>query len=350
MNLSIPLLRFFLFCSLLISITSCKKNADPVSPPTKDSTALHAALSDTGNNIIGATMLTSMSVGLQLNPQFKSSPPIALYSQHNVVISGLALTNISLYNCTDITIKNCMIGPGMQLGINIQQCSHIVVDSCYLYKVPTGVYATDSQAISITNCQAENMLGPFPEGQFVQFKNVTGAGNRVSFNKFQNILGESDTEDAISMYNSNGLPDDPIVIESNWIRGGGPSLSGGGIMLGDGGGSNMIAKDNILVDPGQYGMAVSGGSYMSIINNTIYAKEQSFTNVGLYYRNYSGPPSQYIRIAKNAVNYINSKGLQNDTYLGPGDSSPMGWTTNSYNAGLTETILPGSIVSGLIFK
>jgi len=37
---------------------------------------------------------------------------------------------------------------------------------------------------------------------------------------------------------------------------------GGGIMLGDGGGSNIVAKNNILVDPGQYGMAVSGGSYM----------------------------------------------------------------------------------------
>jgi hypothetical protein len=193
------------------------------------------------------------------------------------------------------------------------------------------------------------MMGPFPEGQFVQFKNVSGGGNRVSFNKFENILGESYTEDAISMYECNGSASDPILIESNWLRGGGPSLSGGGIMLGDGGGSYQIAKNNFLVDPGQYGMAVSGGANMSIVNNTVYGKSQSFTNVGLYYRNYSGPPSSAITIAKNAVNFTNSTNTLNNLYLGPGDPAPIGWGANVYNAQLSETILPDNIVSASIF-
>jgi len=246
-------------------------------------------------------------------------------------------------------IKNCRLGPGGKRGITLSQCTNIRIDSCYLHEVPTGVYAENCKTVSITHCQARNMRGPFPYGQFVQFRNVNGGGNRVSFNKFENILRQSYPEDAISMYKSNGLPNDPIKIENNWIRGGGPSKSGGGIMLGDGGGSNIVAKNNFLVDPGQYGMAVSGGSFISIVNNTIYAKAATFTNVGLYYRNYSKLPSSNICIAKNALNYTNSKSQLNNTSLGPGDHMPVGWNTNVYKAGLNEAILPANILSGAIF-
>ena len=332
-------------------VFSCKKDSSNPKTRIVDSTTSNVALSDTGSKSIGATMVASMITGTTTNISFTTSAPVTLYGQHDMIISGIATSRISLFNCYNITIKNCKIGPNATLsGINLQQCTNISIDSCYLYNVSTGIFATGGKTISVTNCQAKNMLGPFPQGQFVQFKNVSGGGNRVSFNKFENILGASDTEDAISMYACNGLSTDPIVIESNWIRGGGPSLSGGGIMLGDGGGSNMIAKNNILVDPGQYGMAVSGGTYMCIINNTIYAKSQSFTNVGVYYQNYSGPPSTNIRIAKNAVNYTNSKNVLNNTLLGTDDPAPIGWNTNIYSSGLDETILPASIVSASAFQ
>ena len=299
---------------------------------------------DTGSTIIGATIVPEMQSGTITSPSYKASLPVTLNSQHDLVINGIATSNISLIDCNNITIKNCRIGPNSHSGISLVQCTNITIDSCYISQVSTGVYAVDSKTISITHCQAKNMLGPFPEGQFVQFKNVSGGGNRVSFNKFEDVLGESSVEDAISMFESNGLPNDPIMIESNWIRGGGPSHSGGGIMLGDGGGSNMVAKNNILVDPGQYGMAVSGGSYMSIVNNTIYADSQSFTNVGLYYRNYYGSPDANISIAKNLVNFTNSSGVLNNTYLGPGDPAPKGWNTNIYDTGLGESLLPDPIV------
>lgn len=259
-----------------------------------------------------------------INVSFKKSPPINLSNVHDVVVSGIATSRITLFACKNIIVKNCKIGPNSKSGISIEGCTNITIDSCYLYKVSTGIYADDSETIKVIHCQAKNMLGPFPEGQFVQYKGVHGGGNAISFNKFENVLGESYTEDAISTYASSGLPNDPLVIESNWIRGGGPSKSGGGIMLGDGTGSYMVAKNNILVDAGQYGMAVSGGDHMSIVNNTVFAKAQPFTNVGLYYRNYSGPPSISIYIAKNLVNYTNSANQVNTTYLGAGRPATYG--------------------------
>ena len=341
---AITILLYFLLISAFFA--SCQKGSNSAGPKiTKPS----MGYIDTGSAITGATMITEMANGLSANPVFKSAAPVILSNEHDMVIQGIATSHIALFNCYNITIRNCKIGPNKQTGVYLTQCNNVNIDSCYLYQVSTGVYARDSKTISVTNCEAKNMMGPYPEGQFVQYNNVSGGGNKVSFNKLENILGESYTEDAISIYASNGLPGDPIVIESNWIRGGGPSRSGGGIMLGDGGGSNMVARNNILVDPGQYGMAVSGGSYMSIVNNTIFAKAQPFTSVGLYYRNYSGPPSTNIYIGKNAINYSNSKNLLNNTYLGPGNPAPMGWQTNNYSAGLSKSLLPENIVSELIF-
>lgn len=351
-NKSLPLpgiAVIFTFILLTTLFLSCQKNSVSNNPKTSPDTTKSVTGLDTGSNTIGATMVAAMYTGTIATISFKPTVPVILNNKHDMVINGIATSSITLYNCSNIIIKNCKIGPNTQFGINITQCTNIKVDSCYIYMVSTGVYAGDSQTISVTNCQAKNMMGPFPDGQFVQYKNVSGGGNRVSFNKFENILGESYTEDAISMYKSNGLPTDPIVIESNWIKGGGPSSSGGGIMLGDGGGTYMIAKNNFLVDAGQYGMAVSGGSYMSIINNTIYGKSQPFTSEGIYYLNYTALPSTNIVITKNAINFTNSKNVLNDTYLGPGQTAPIGWANNVYSASLNATILPESIVSGSIF-
>ncbi|MFI5163344.1 MAG: right-handed parallel beta-helix repeat-containing protein [Sphingobacteriales bacterium] len=329
-------------------IVSCKKEASNKLKKVNDTA--YAVLTDTGFKSSGAVMLNSMLADTVRNLSFKASAPIRLSNAHDIIIRGISTASITLYNCSNITIRRCKIGPNKTLGIDISSCTNINIDSCYITQVSTGVYAGYSQRISVTNCQAKNMLGPFPQGQFVQFNMVSGVGNRVNFNKFENVLGQSYTEDAISLYNCNGLPGDPIEIESNWLRGGGPSKSGGGIMLGDGGGSNQVAKNNILVDPGQYGMAVSGGDYMSIINNTVYAKSQPFTNCGLYYRNYFGPPSLNIVITKNDVNFTNSGNQLNNTYLGPGDPAPIGWVANVYKSNLDATILPANVVSGSLFE
>jgi hypothetical protein len=170
---------FLLFAVLFIS---CSK--EPVHQPktsTIDSVDFAARVIDTGSKTIGATMVASMVTGTIANTSFATSPPVILYSRHDMVINGIATSRISLFNCTNITIKNCKIDPNNHSGINLSNCTNIIIDSCYIYSVSTGVAAVDSKTISITHCQAKNMMGPFPEGQFVQFKNVAGGGNRVSF-------------------------------------------------------------------------------------------------------------------------------------------------------------------------
>ncbi|MGH9630264.1 MAG: NPCBM/NEW2 domain-containing protein, partial [Bryobacteraceae bacterium] len=209
--------------------------------------------------------------------------------------------------------------------------------------VMSGVYAMDSSSIKVDHNSFLNVQGPGPRGQFVQFNRVNGKNNRITCNTGKNVLGESDAEDAINLHQSNGDPSDPIQIMGNKVEGGGPSPSGGGILLGDGGGSNQIAKDNILVDPGQYGVAAAGGNNLQLVNNSVYGKRQSFTNVGLYVWNQYGGSCYGITAQGNSVRWTNKDGVTNPSFNGGNCGSINGWSNNFWNASIGPEILDREI-------
>jgi hypothetical protein len=94
---------------------------------------------------------------------------------------------------------------------------------------------------------------------------------------------DSDPVDIVNIYQSNGNSSNPIQIYNNKIKGGGPRSMGGGIILGDQNGSYQVAQDNILYNPGQYGVAIAGGHNNVLRRNKVYSDDQrDFTNVGLY--------------------------------------------------------------------
>ena len=218
---------------------------------------------------------------------FVNSAPIALNGVSNRTISGLSITNpgghcISLRNCSNITVQNCKLGPSLNEGVYLYNCTNITVINNTMDTNDTGVVADGcTGGIKVTHNDVKNVQGPMPRGQMVQFGHVTGGGNSISYNVLDNVPNQSHPEDAISLFITNGIAGDPIQVIGNWIRGGGPSTSGGGIMTGDEGGSYVTVQDNILVDPGQYGITISSGHHIIISNNTIYAKQQSFSNIGL---------------------------------------------------------------------
>jgi len=198
--------------------------------------------------------------------------------------------------------------------------------------------------INVFTNQMENMQGQMSSGAFVQFVNASGTNNNISYNKMQNVMGQSNPQRAIDIVSSNGTASSPITLDQNQIRGGGPNSSGGGIMLGDGGGSYQIARNNILADPGQFGMAISGGSSISLTNNTVYAKQQSFTNVGIYVWSQGGRISNST-VSGNQVNFTNSSNYVNGSWLASGEATPSGWSSNNWNANINESILPTTLVS-----
>lgn len=280
---------------------------------------------------------------------YKASAPVVLNGVNNKTISNLEINNpgghcIQLSNCSNITIKNCKLGPSKGEGVFLSNCTNITVTNCTMDSVESGVVADIGSGIKVTYNNVKNVLGPMPRGQMVQFANVNGSGSCINYNIGENILGQSHPEDEISLYKSNGTAQDPIQVIGNWIRGGGPSVSGGGIMTGDMGGSYILVQDNILINPGQYGISIASGHHITIKNNKIYSKKLPFSNVGLSaYRQY--PINTYSNtISNNEVNFTNKYGVLNNLWNAGNAGDVIDWNTNKYNQNLTESVLPAKII------
>src|SRR5882757_2111316 len=141
-----------------------------------------------------------------LSAAYKTSSAISLEGAHDVTISGQSINGgkvptISLSNCYNVHITQNSLGNSTDAGIYLYHCHNITIDYNYITNVATGVYADHPTggAIVVNNNQFLNMQGPFPRGQFVQFNTVNGAGNEISYNKCENILGKSSTQEGINL-------------------------------------------------------------------------------------------------------------------------------------------------------
>lgn len=293
-------------------------------------------------------------------PEFKvhaqdqtTSTPLSYNNVSNISIDGLSFTSgsegasIKLVNCSDIKITNCsFILNADIIGIELENCSNIEVTGCYFESFRTGVYALSCTGGINVHCNSfKNIAGKVPRGQIVQFNKCYGSGNRINYNILDHEVGSGDPEDLINMYGSYGTGTDPIQIVGNQLRGGGPSNSGGGIMIGDDGGHDIRVADNILVDPGQYGIGCPAGSNMVIENNVIYGESKPWSNVGLYVGLQSEVDAGFrcrgnsITVSGNQVKYYNKDGILNP-YYNCSCCNGVRLSGNNFDADIDASVLP----------
>lgn len=283
------------------------------------------------------------------------SQPISLDGQSNMTITGLEISNtngdaIYLSNCDNITIEKCLLKDATGMAVNLYNCTNITITDNRWENVSSGVYAQSCQQIKVMYNDSKDVVGPFPRGQMTQFNEVSGGGNQVNFNVSECISGQSNPEDHVSMYRSNGTAADPIQIIGNWIRGGGPSTNGSGIMTGDNDGSYVIVKDNILVNPGQVGIGVAGGHHIQVLDNKIFGAQTTISNVGLFVWNWPGNPSGTTcyshTVTGNEIHWTNKDGTANHGWSGNGTCGTVtGWSNNTWGANIDASILPAQILS-----
>jgi hypothetical protein len=255
----------------------------------------------------------------------------------NIGPCGDAGIHISAFT-TGVTIENNVIHDTRGNGIQAYQSQNIGVTGNRITNIQSGVYAQDVTGIRISQNQFLNALGPYPRGQFVQFNRVRGAGNRINCNVAENTPGVGAPEEGFNLFDSYGDASNPIIVEGNKMRNGGTGHGSGGIMLGDGGGAYQIARDNILVDSGQQGIGLSGGNNIQVLRNRIYARQQSFTNVGMYVWNQYSQPCYGHTIQDNTVDYTDKYGQKHGFWNGGNCSVINGLSLNNFNASLSADI------------
>ena len=333
--------------------------------------------------LIDLTKLTLPAAGVAVSS--------ALTASSNTTYSGLRISNssgpcITISGVTTVTVQNSEIGPCGGAGIEVDASSSITISGNHIHntigvgveisggntisvtqnqieEVASGIYAASTTGgIVVTNNRVLNVQGPFPRGQLAQFNGVNGSGNSISCNQGQNILGQSNPEDEINIFNCLATTDSFLMVFGNKILGGGPSQSGGGIISGDGGSGGFITtQNNILVNPGQYGISVPGSSTINLYNNYVYGKSQSFTNIGLYVWNQYATACSNISVAGNIIEYYNATGAASSGWNGGGTfggtatsactpAIPAGWTSNSWNDGILSPSIINSVVTGCTYK
>lgn len=290
---------------------------------------------------------------------YEKSSPIQYIGKKNIVIEGLefgahdAQRTIELYACENVIIRNCKFhsNPTKQI-IYLSDSKNITITDCTFEDIRIGLVAHKCESVRFDYNEAFNLKGVDvepnrPLGTLAHFDKCFGRNNSISYNVCENIFGESNADDIVNVFNSHGTQDSPLIIKGNWFRGGGPSYSGGGIMMGDYGGSYQIAEENILVDVGQYGIAIAGGHDNTIRNNKIYGRKQDFTNVAIYALNWSpdvSGESYNIRIENNRVNYKSMTGADAGYWFSPEMKPILGEETNVFDKNLSPSILPEKII------
>lgn len=282
----------------------------------------------------------------QSNKELKNSGQVVAKSGET--ITGLRISNpsgpcIVLHHVSRVTVIGNQIGPcgkdpSYQLGIFIYQSHDLQIINNHFHDISSAVYALENEfgKLLFEGNHATKIKGPFPRGQLIQLDKYSGPEIILRCNisdqavgGYLNSDGRGGPEDHINIYKSSGTAISPIMITDNKIRGGG-SLSGGGILAVDGGqGGNVVIKNNILVDPGQYGIAIPSGNNIEITGNQIFGNQNTWTNVGIYVWNqYKKTVCSDNKINNNQVNYINKKGMPNP-YWDSGNCGEVNTSNNS---------------------
>jgi len=299
--------------------------ATPTTAPTVAPTAPPPTAAPTVAPTAPPAAPTAPPAGDPWSVPFLSRTPsgaLVVSGQSNVTISGKEFTNLA--NGT--------------VAIIVSNSSNVTITGNDFANVTGAIYAVNSTNVTVTWNRFQNIgNGTIGSGHsnYIQFNNTWGG--YIAHNK--GIGGN--TEDLVSIYKSGGTDTaHPLVIEynnfegTNWTSG-----SGSGMMIGDAGGSHVVARYNTLLTSGQVGIGIPGGSDIHITDNTIYGAKRTSANVGIYVWNQSGGTCSGNEVARNQVKWYNASGSENPYWNGGGCGTVTGESTNNWHASIDPASL-----------
>lgn len=285
------------------------------------------------------------------NPNVNLNPP-GTYTEGNA---------ISLFYCDTVIISNCIIGPTGGSGIYLRGCNYVIITNCIFYDNSSCIRAETSSDVKIYNNQfinpQNNVALPLEggEGAYVSFGDMSKACE-IRDNVGECILNHSNPQDLISIIACAMPYTNPMLIANNKFRGGGPSMHGGGIMVGDDCDTSfptrtayVTVKNNRLVNAGQYGLNITGGSHLTLDSNYVYSADLPWSNMGITVSDgYARGGCTDNIVTNNKINFTHHD-FPPYPYPWASDYNCGAFTNreteNDFNSSIDETILPDRILN-----
>lgn len=305
------------------------------------------------------TLLLPLFAYSQCGP-YTAHAPRNINGGTNITIRGDSINmagangiGININNVRGLHIIKCKIINNVNnYAIKITNCKNVVIDSCDIENVGFGIYCQKDTSVQVNANRLLNMngwAGQATMGHGIQFDNVRGGGNAILWNNVWNPSA-TNPHDQISVYESNGLPGDSIMVMHNRVLLGQTFLTGGngacGIGMADTYGSYQVCRYDTVSTSGYAGIQPIGGKSpnppcvgISIDHNVIYGSKTSISLLGLSVQ--IGTASTGIYVGYNKVKWTDYNGhLSNFYYNG---ILPAGWSTNISDNTLTSAILPTNL-------
>ncbi|MFP5341650.1 MAG: lamin tail domain-containing protein [Candidatus Limnocylindria bacterium] len=243
--------------------------------------------------------------------------------------------------CDGIVIENRTfkdLGADVE-AIHLERCDGVTIRANDFARVAQAITIIDSTNVRIEWNRYLDIVGPHARvgkhrANFVQLVNVSRG--TIAHNKGKG----GDTEDIVSMYRSGGTSSSPFIIEYNHFEGTNwSSTSGSGIALGDEGSAYSIARNNTLLNVGQVGVFIAGGTNHKILDNVVYGERRTSSNVGLYVWNQYSSSCAGHEVRGNRIQWYKADGSSNPSWNGGNCGSISGWSDNTWNASLSLSSL-----------
>lgn len=277
----------------------------------------------TGGNYDHVTVTTSSHVEL---------------SGLTVVGTGGLLITYTVSNC-DIDVHDCTFSAPVGSAEYVMYLDnwkkvrfvHNTVTTCAGIRLSTYMGGGGPNCCVFTNNDFHNTNVALNLGahQMIQLaENTTGMpGVDIGWNRCtQDAAATTNIEDTINMYNSFGASSaDPVRIHDNLIDGAkdttGNQYSGGGIILGDQNGGNLLSDSNVVLRSDNYGFSINGGDNCKH-NNCI---DRTASSAGLSGNGAMAWASGSFAITNSAITncdiaHRRSDGSMNNFWWGPGGS------------------------------
>ncbi len=243
---------------------------------------------------------------------------------------------VTIINTPSVTIDGNYFAATKYSHLEIRNCQNVLVENNFFANGGTSVKIVDCKNVVIRNNKFLNAHGNPAEavkgGNFIQ---IAGRSSAVEIykNNFFAAISEANTEDLISIVGS-GVSG--VEIYNNILYGQGGNSGGAvSIQMGDGGGSNIYAHHNLVIDPAGAGLSISGGQNNRIENNSVIARNSPVATTGIYIANYSPGSCANNTISNNIVRVVRRSGglSQSFSFNNKGDCGFVaGLSTNNWNA------------------